>query len=125
MDGTGKIGGLLDIAKCLYDAVHRIQKQALKKQEEEGDGEDDSTLVLGAVMKAAKAMNTKGKASAKNQKALQVTVHSCCSKSCCCVREAACPLPDACLVVSVLGSRIRFLTRLYICCRRNYILTTL
>ncbi len=69
MDANGKIGGLLDIAKCLYDAVNRLGKAAKKKAAEE-TGEDDSTVMIGAVMEAAKAM--KGKASAKNQRALQV-----------------------------------------------------
>lgn len=69
MDSNGKIGGLLDIAKCLYDAVTRLEKAAKKKAAEE-TGEDDSTVMIGAVMEAAKAM--KGKASAKNQRALQV-----------------------------------------------------
>lgn len=74
MDSMGKVAGLVDIAKCLYDAVHRMEKQVRKKQEEEGsDEDDDSTLVLGAMMEAAKAVN-KDKASAKNQKALQVII---------------------------------------------------
>lgn len=76
MDAQGKIGGLLDIAKCLYDAVSRLEHAAKKKALEEGDGDGEvgsgSTVMIGAVMEAAKAM--KGKASAKNQQALQVGV---------------------------------------------------
>lgn len=74
-DANGKICGLLDIAKCLYDAVHRLEKAAAKKADGDdggdgGGGGDDSTVMLGAVMEAAKAM--KGKAnSAKHQNALQ------------------------------------------------------
>lgn len=73
MDAHGKVGGLLDIAKCLYDAVTRLEKAAKKKEAEEGGdggGGGDKTMMLGAVMEAAKAM--KGKGSAKNQRALQV-----------------------------------------------------
>ncbi|CAM9344846.1 unnamed protein product, partial [Hapterophycus canaliculatus] len=70
MDTQGKIGGLLDIAKCLYDAVNRLGKAAKKKAAEEDAADDGgSTVIIGAVLEAAKAM--KGKASAQNQKALQ------------------------------------------------------
>lgn len=72
-DAYGKVTGLLDIAKCLYDAMTRLRKAAAKKEAEEGggggDGEDGSTAAVLAVMEAAKA--TKGKASAKQQRALQ------------------------------------------------------
>lgn len=72
MDASGKVGGILDIAKCIYDAVSRLEKAAKKKTEEGGEEEagSGSTVMMGAVMEAAKAM--KGKASAKNQQALQV-----------------------------------------------------
>lgn len=78
LDGNGKVGGLLDITKCLYDAIDRLEKAAAKQDEDgQGDGDDDgdedetsSTLVLGAVM-AAKAL--KGKPSGKNNRALQVS----------------------------------------------------
>ena len=74
MDSNGKCVGLLDIAKCLYDAVTRLGKAAKKKAaESEAGGDDDgsgSTVMIGAVMEAAKAL--KGKASAKSQRALQV-----------------------------------------------------
>lgn len=74
MDTQGKIAGLLDIAKCLYDAVTRLGKAAHKKATEEEAADDGgSTVMIGAVLEAAKAMNMKGKASAQNQKALQVT----------------------------------------------------
>ena len=77
MDPQGKVSGLLDIAKCLYDAVHRLEKAAKKKaEEEEEEGGGDSggggnVAMLGAVMEAAKAI--KGKSNARNQKALQVS----------------------------------------------------
>lgn len=72
MDGSGKVRGLLDIAKCLYDAVHRMEKQAIK-QEEEDEGSGDNAAVLGAMVEAAKAMKAKGKTAAKHHKAIQVT----------------------------------------------------
>lgn len=75
MDPQGKVTGLLDIAKCLYDAVHRLEKAAKKKAEEEeeggGGGGGGNVAMLGAVMEAAKSI--KGKATARNQQALQVT----------------------------------------------------
>lgn len=80
MDATGKVGGILDIAKCIYDAVNRLEK-ASKTDAEEAGGEEaasSSTVMMGAVMQAAKAM--KGKASAKNQKALQVKNTANCGK---------------------------------------------
>lgn len=75
MDSTGKCVGLLDIAKCLYDAVTRLGKAAKKKAADQsgeagGDDGSGSTVMIGAVMEAAKAL--KGKASAKSQRALQV-----------------------------------------------------
>lgn len=73
MDAQGKVSGLLDIAKCLYDAVHRLEKVAKKKEAKEGEegGDGDKAVMLGAVVEAAKAI--KGKGTAKNQRALQVT----------------------------------------------------
>lgn len=74
MDSNGKCVGLLDIAKCLYDAVTRLGKAAKKKAADNEAGGDDggsgSGSMIGAVMQAAKAL--KGKASAKSQRALQV-----------------------------------------------------
>lgn len=75
VDAQGKVTGLLDIAKCLYDAVHRLEKAAKKKAEEEeeggGGGGGGNVAMLGAVMEAAKSI--KGKATARNQQALQVS----------------------------------------------------
>lgn len=75
VDLQGKVTGLLDIAKCLYDAVHRLEKAAKKKVTEEGEdgggGAGGNAAMLGAVMEAAKSI--KGKATARNQQALQVS----------------------------------------------------
>lgn len=67
--------GILDIAKCLYDAIDRLEKEAMKKeagQAAEGGAmqsgnEESKVMMLGAIIDATKAM--KGKA---NNRALQV-----------------------------------------------------
>ena len=33
MDGEGGVSGLVNIAKCLYDAIHRLEKRALEAEE--------------------------------------------------------------------------------------------
>lgn len=71
-DTNGKVTGLLDIAKCLYDAVNRLEKAAKKKEAEEGDAGrgEDSSAMLGVMLEAAKAM--KGNTSSKDKRALKV-----------------------------------------------------
>ena len=78
MDTQGRITGLLDIAKCLYDAINRLEKAARKKEAAGGgagaasgtSGGEDNAMMLGAMIEAAKVM--KGKGSARNQRAFQV-----------------------------------------------------
>ena len=38
MDGEGGVSGLLNIAKCLYDGIHRLEKRALKEEEKGTSG---------------------------------------------------------------------------------------
>lgn len=72
MDASGKVVGLLDITKCLYDAIERLEKAADKKEQAEGEGEktEESAAMLGVVLEAAKTM--KGR-SAKNHRAIQAS----------------------------------------------------
>lgn len=39
MDDGGAVTGLLNIAKCLYDAIHRLEKKAARTEEQGGSGE--------------------------------------------------------------------------------------
>lgn len=39
MDDGGAVTGLLNIAKCLYDAIHRLEKKAARAEEQGGLGE--------------------------------------------------------------------------------------
>lgn len=38
VDGNGNIAGLLSIAKCLYDAIHRLEKKAMRAAEKGNAG---------------------------------------------------------------------------------------
>lgn len=33
VNGEGSVSGLLSIAKCLYDAIHRLDKKAMRDEE--------------------------------------------------------------------------------------------
>lgn len=49
VDGEDNVAGLLNIAKCLYDAIHRLEKKAHKAEEDKqagGDGLDLAASVL-------------------------------------------------------------------------------
>lgn len=39
VDDGGAVTGLLNIAKCLYDAIHRLEKKAARAEEQGGLGE--------------------------------------------------------------------------------------
>ena len=39
IDLEGNVAGLLNIAKCLWDAIHRLEKKGMKAQEK-GGGDD-------------------------------------------------------------------------------------
>lgn len=39
VDDGGAVTGLLNIAKCLYDAIHRLEKKAARAEEQGGSGE--------------------------------------------------------------------------------------
>lgn len=38
VDGEENVAGLLNIAKCLYDAIHRLEKKAVKAEEDKKKG---------------------------------------------------------------------------------------
>lgn len=44
VDGSGIIAGVLSIAKCLYDAIHRLEKKAMRAEEKAASGGDSSDL---------------------------------------------------------------------------------
>lgn len=49
VDGEDNVAGLLNIAKCLYDAIHRLEKKAHKAEEDKkagGGGLDLAASVL-------------------------------------------------------------------------------
>lgn len=46
IDGEGNVTGLLNIAKCLYDAIHRLKKKASRA----GDGEGGDTNLAASVL---------------------------------------------------------------------------
>lgn len=79
-DGQGQVTGILDIAKCLYDAIDRLEKEARKKEAEQAaeggeaqsGNEESKAMMLGAIINATKAM--KGKT---NNRALQVKLTNC------------------------------------------------
>lgn len=53
VDGHGNIAGLLSIAKCLYDAIHRLEKKAMRAEEKGspgGDGRDLAATLLKVCM---------------------------------------------------------------------------
>lgn len=37
VSGEGTVSGLLNIAKCLYEAIHRLEKKAMKSEAEQGN----------------------------------------------------------------------------------------
>ncbi|CAM9816683.1 unnamed protein product, partial [Sphacelaria rigidula] len=44
VDGYGNIAGLLSIARCLYDAIHRLEKKAIKAEEKAAAGGDTADI---------------------------------------------------------------------------------
>lgn len=46
IDGEGNVTGLLNIAKCLYDAIHRLKKKAARAGASESDNADLAASVL-------------------------------------------------------------------------------
>lgn len=38
VDNEENVAGLLNIAKCLYDAIHRLEKKAMKAEEDKQKG---------------------------------------------------------------------------------------
>lgn len=48
MDGNAAVCGLLSIARCLYDAIHRLEKKAMKAEDEgnEGGGRELKNSIL-------------------------------------------------------------------------------
>eukprot|EP00981_Chlorochromonas_danica_P015755 scaffold14380_cov486-Ochromonas_danica.AAC.1 len=61
LDNSGVVVGLLDIAKCLYDAISILEKV----DEQEGDGGDKSAAALAQMMTAA--LQTGGRNAKKGQ----------------------------------------------------------
>lgn len=41
VDGEGNVAGLLNIANCLYDAIHRLEKKAMRADKGSGGGDLD------------------------------------------------------------------------------------
>lgn len=46
IDGEGNVTGLLNIAKCLYDAIHRLKKKAARAGASESGDADLAASVL-------------------------------------------------------------------------------
>ena len=40
------MSGLLNIAKCLYEAIHRLEKKAMKAEAERGDSGEKQELAV-------------------------------------------------------------------------------
>ena len=59
LDRDGAVVGLLDIAKCLYDAIS-IMEKVQKKQEAEGKGGADATSAAALSLAMKKVMGSKG-----------------------------------------------------------------
>lgn len=58
----GEITGVLDIAKCLYDAVSRLQKAAEKKASSTDDGDNGSGVNISMLKEMGKGKGKKSKA---------------------------------------------------------------
>lgn len=48
VNGEGAVSGLLNIARCLYDAIHRLEKKAMRA-EEEGKGDVEQSLAASLI----------------------------------------------------------------------------
>ena len=46
IDGEGNVTGLLNIAKCLYDAIHRLKKKAARAGGNDSGSADLAASVL-------------------------------------------------------------------------------
>lgn len=47
----GAVSGLLSIAKCLYDAIHRLEKKAARAEEEGGGMSDEKQELAASLLK--------------------------------------------------------------------------
>ncbi|CAM9490449.1 unnamed protein product, partial [Ectocarpus sp. 8 AP-2014] len=61
----GAVSGMLNIAKCLYDAIHRLEKRALRAEEEGGGGLSGEKQELAASLIKMHSMKA-GKKNGKN-----------------------------------------------------------
>ena len=50
VDGEENVAGLLNIAKCLYDAIHRLEKRAMKAEEDKKKGGGDDLGLAASVL---------------------------------------------------------------------------
>lgn len=48
IDGRGNVAGVLNIAKCLWDAIHRLEKKARRTEEKERASTGGSNADLAA-----------------------------------------------------------------------------
>lgn len=46
VSGEGTVSGLLNIAKCLYEAIHRLEKKAMKSEAEKGNSGEAQKLAV-------------------------------------------------------------------------------
>ncbi|CAM9608744.1 unnamed protein product, partial [Laminaria digitata] len=62
VDNEENVAGLLNIAKCLYDAIHRLEKKAMKAEEDKNNGGGGNIDLAASVLQAAGSGKGKGKA---------------------------------------------------------------
>lgn len=53
VDGDGSVSGLLNIAKCLYDAIHRLEKRALKAEQEKAQNSGGDQEIAASLLKVS------------------------------------------------------------------------
>lgn len=63
----GEVTGVLDIAKCLYDAVTRLQRVAERKSVGGDDGDDDLKMSMLKELGKGKGKKSKAAMQARNQ----------------------------------------------------------